>query len=418
MRELHVVAVSEDGRYAVLATSPEAARGGFRIALDATLAAALRGERLRPGQPEPPASTLTPKDIQARLRTGESADAIARSAGVPVARVERFAGPVLSEMARVIDAARQTRVARSRRGTSALPLGDAVAHNLDATGTVRPDSVAWTSLREEEGSWVVTVSWVARARQRSCSWRYDPADRSLVAVDGPSGALAHVADTAVPDHPRRRTTGAASGSAGRAAAGAASVPAKAAGQKAVGQKAARPRQAVQVKAVQVKAVRVKAVQVKAVPVRAARNAAATSVKAVSPAKASATKAATPAKEQPSVGGAPGRGARRKTALVKTTPVKTTPVKTTPVKTTPVTAKLHKANARQASPRKAGSLLIDPPNPRRAKVAPTLSIVQDPDRAVRGAQSARNGVRGRAAVPAWADVLLSTSPRTDEPGPDR
>ncbi|MBC7677751.1 MAG: DUF3071 domain-containing protein, partial [Pseudorhodobacter sp.] len=66
MRELHVVALSEDGRHAVLATTPDAGRGGFRLALDDTLAAALRGELNRPGDTAR-GSDLSVKDIQNRL---------------------------------------------------------------------------------------------------------------------------------------------------------------------------------------------------------------------------------------------------------------------------------------------------------------------------------------------------------------
>ena len=84
MRELHVVAVSEDGRHIVLAGTKGATKGGFRVALDARLLAAVRGELPRPGEPEVRPSTLTPREIQDRLRAGESEEQIARSAGVPV----------------------------------------------------------------------------------------------------------------------------------------------------------------------------------------------------------------------------------------------------------------------------------------------------------------------------------------------
>jgi len=95
VRELHVVSVSEDGRH-VLLSARKAAAGEFRVALDSRLAAALRGELPRPGETTAPVISLTPKEIQSRLRAGESSEQIAASAGVPVARVERFAGPVLS----------------------------------------------------------------------------------------------------------------------------------------------------------------------------------------------------------------------------------------------------------------------------------------------------------------------------------
>ncbi len=95
MRELHVVATSEDGRHVVLATRRNASTGQYRVAVDDRLAAALRGEA--PAPDVAPSAPLSPRDIQRRLRAGESVEQIARSAGVPVERVERYAGPVLAE---------------------------------------------------------------------------------------------------------------------------------------------------------------------------------------------------------------------------------------------------------------------------------------------------------------------------------
>ncbi len=191
MRELHVVALSEDGRSVVLATSPDATRGGFRVLVDERLAAAVRGDLGRPGATRPPGQELTPKEIQARLRAGESPEQIAHTAGVDLGRVERFSGPVLSERARVIDAVQAAVLERPRSGASALPLGEAVQAHLDAQPHLREDSVQWTARREADGAWVVELSWVARGRTRAAAWRWDPAERTVVPEDPASAALAH-----------------------------------------------------------------------------------------------------------------------------------------------------------------------------------------------------------------------------------
>ena len=115
MRELFVVGLSEDGRSVVLATTRDASNGGFRVAVGERLAAAIRGDLPRPGELVVRDSALTPKQIQAQLRAGASPEEIALEAGVAVARVERFSGPVLSERARVIDAARAAHLVRGRQ---------------------------------------------------------------------------------------------------------------------------------------------------------------------------------------------------------------------------------------------------------------------------------------------------------------
>lgn len=261
MRELHVVALSEDGRHAVLATTPGAGRGGFRLALDDTLAAALRGELNRPGDTAARGSDLSVKDIQNRLRAGESADDIARSAGLPLARVERFAGPVLSERARTIDAARAAHVSRGRRGRSLLPLGEAVDAALDASSGLRQDSVEWSTRRDDEGRWVVSVSWVARARSRTASWTWHPASRVLTAADPASAAMGH-------SGPALRSA-AQPKAAPRKAIATKTAPTKAAPRKAAATKAA-PRKSAATKTTPTKATPPQAAPVKAAPAQGTR----------------------------------------------------------------------------------------------------------------------------------------------------
>jgi hypothetical protein len=190
VRELHVVAVSEDGRHVVLAARKGATKGEFRVPLDERLSAAVRGDLPRPGEAEP--AVVTPKEIQSRLRAGESPEEIAASAGVPVSKIERYAGPVLSERERVLDQARAGFVTRSRLGESSLPLGEAVARHLSETTGVRLETVSWSTRREESGTWLVELAYVSQARRRGATWRYDGVRREVTAVDSLAAALAHV----------------------------------------------------------------------------------------------------------------------------------------------------------------------------------------------------------------------------------
>lgn len=205
MRELHVVALSDDGRSVLLATSRDARTGGFRVKIDDRLAAALRGELARPGEAAVRDTSVSPKEIQYRMRAGESAEQIAAAAGVPVARVERFAGPVLAERERIIDQARAASLSRGRLGPSRLSLGDAVAAALASTPSLRADSVTWAARRLDSGHWLVQLSYVARARARAASWVLDPSTRSLAATDPASAALGHAGDEAAGRSARRAT---------------------------------------------------------------------------------------------------------------------------------------------------------------------------------------------------------------------
>src|SRR5659263_695795 len=114
MRELRLVAVSDDGSHLVV-RSNEPDGEQFRLPLDERLRAAVRRDVPRLSQLEiRRESSLTPREIQARLRAGESPEDVAHAAGVPVERVTRFEGPVLAE--------RQRRVEEARAATPHLSL--------------------------------------------------------------------------------------------------------------------------------------------------------------------------------------------------------------------------------------------------------------------------------------------------------
>jgi hypothetical protein len=225
VRELYVVAVSDDGKHLLVSTS-KTLRGAFLLPLDARLRKAVAGElqppkRAEPVEPaeppetaEPPAeSALSPREIQARLRAGHTPQRVARAAGVPVERVTRFYGPVLSERARVVDEVRSATLTRARRGASAAPLGDAVAANLTARNVPVPTPEQWTAFRRADGTWVVRLEVESRGRKRRAEWRWDPAARTVSAADTYAADLAHV-DAPLP----RRRAATRAGSASRARA--------------------------------------------------------------------------------------------------------------------------------------------------------------------------------------------------------
>ena len=81
MQELRLVAVSEDGTYLVLAGTGRGTR--FMLPVDDRLRAAVRGQFSRLGQYEIEVENpLRPKEIQARIRAGETAESIAQAAGI------------------------------------------------------------------------------------------------------------------------------------------------------------------------------------------------------------------------------------------------------------------------------------------------------------------------------------------------
>ncbi|ELP64460.1 septation protein SepH [Streptomyces turgidiscabies] len=185
MPELRVVAVSNDGTRLVLKAADSTE---YTLPIDERLRAAVRGDRPRLGQIEIEVeSHLRPRDIQARIRAGASAEEVAQLAGIPVDRVRRFEGPVLAERAFMAERARKTPVRRP--GENAGPqLGEAVQERLLIRGAEK-DTVQWDSWRRDDGTWEVLLVYLVAGEPHSASWTYDPPRRLVQAVDEEARSL-------------------------------------------------------------------------------------------------------------------------------------------------------------------------------------------------------------------------------------
>ncbi|MET7716912.1 septation protein SepH [Streptomyces sp. NPDC005407] len=185
MPELRVVAVSNDGTRLVLKAADSTE---YTLPIDERLRAAVRNDRARLGQIEIEVeSHLRPRDIQARIRAGASAEEVAQLAGIPVDRVRRFEGPVLAERAFMAERARKTPVRRPGENTGPQ-LGEAVQERLTLRGAEK-DTVQWDSWRRDDGTWEVLLVYRVAGEPHSASWTYDPPRRLVQAVDDEARAL-------------------------------------------------------------------------------------------------------------------------------------------------------------------------------------------------------------------------------------
>ncbi|MFE7974238.1 septation protein SepH [Streptomyces shenzhenensis] len=196
MPELRVVAVSNDGTRLVLKAADSTE---YTLPIDERLRAAVRGDRPRLGQIEIEVeSHLRPRDIQARIRAGASAEEVAQLAGIPVDRVRRFEGPVLAERAFMAERARKTPVRRPGENSGPL-LGEAVQERLLLRGAEK-DTVQWDSWRRDDGTWEVLLVYRVASEPHSASWTYDPPRRLVQAVDDEARSLIGESDDlAVPE---------------------------------------------------------------------------------------------------------------------------------------------------------------------------------------------------------------------------
>ncbi len=184
MQELRFVAVSEDGRYAVLAVPGRSAR--FTLPIDERLRAVALGQTSRLAQYEIEVeSPLRPKEIQARMRAGETAEEIADAAGIAVERVRWFEGPVLAERAYMAD---QAQIASVRRLGESIPstpgprLGEIVSQRMTALGA-DPEDAQWDAKKRGDGSWLVELSFTSAGRLHIAEWVFDPRRRHVLPSD-------------------------------------------------------------------------------------------------------------------------------------------------------------------------------------------------------------------------------------------
>jgi hypothetical protein len=174
MVHLTLAGVSDDGKRLLLVSD---AGVEFTLDIDPRLRAALRGDHARIGQLEIQMdSTLRPRDIQARIRAGETPEAVAQAAHTTVEKIMAFAAPVLAERQHVADRAQRSSVRRrssdAGSGGGARTLGDVVAHHLRSLN-VDPETVEWDAWRREDGRWSLTGDYASSKRTGSAHFTYD-----------------------------------------------------------------------------------------------------------------------------------------------------------------------------------------------------------------------------------------------------
>lgn len=179
MEDLTPTGLSKDGRMLLL-VSEEGAE--FTVRVDHRLRSALKGDLARLGQLEMTMeSTLRPRDIQTRIRAGESAEEVAAAAGTTVDKIMGFAGPVLAERAHIAESAQASSVRRrSGESSGARVLSESAVGHLRTMGT-RPEDVAWDAWQRDDGRWAIVADYVADNRPRHAEFTYDAPGRYVVA---------------------------------------------------------------------------------------------------------------------------------------------------------------------------------------------------------------------------------------------
>ena len=198
-QDLTLVGLTEDKQKLVLVSD---AGEEFTLPADARLRAALRGEHARLAQLEiTMESALRPRDIQARIRAGETPESVASAAQTTIEKIMGYATPVLAERAHVADRAQRASVRRKGTDGPARLLGDAVAERLRARN-VDPSSVEWDAWRREDGRWTLVADYRSGESSRHAEFVFDAPGRYVVAEDDEARWLVGEQSTSKGPQPR------------------------------------------------------------------------------------------------------------------------------------------------------------------------------------------------------------------------
>lgn len=170
MAHLNLTGTDRDGRCVLLVDSQG---NEYTVVIDAALRAAVNRDRVRqPKQESRMESALRPREIQARIRAGETVEQVAEVARTSVERVMPFATPVLAERAHMAERAQLASIRRRGGDAGARTLGEAVAEHLRADN-IDPEGVEWDAWRREDGRWTLTALYDTPGRTGLGTFTFD-----------------------------------------------------------------------------------------------------------------------------------------------------------------------------------------------------------------------------------------------------
>jgi hypothetical protein len=178
MTELRLTGKSEDGSHINLVDNHGTE---FSLRISDTLRATVNQPRLSSVPSIDAVETISVKEIQRRLRAGDSFEQIARDGQITVEKVERFSGPIMQEREYILDRAREL-VMRKDVHRIEMTFRDVVLAKLAPRG-VDTDEVNWNTWRLADGTWHIELHYPNRDGNGVATWNFDLSRRALGATD-------------------------------------------------------------------------------------------------------------------------------------------------------------------------------------------------------------------------------------------
>lgn len=154
----------------------------YTLDVDARLRTALRGDDAGTGKMERKMdSALRPRDIQARIRAGESAEDLAAGSGTPIEKILPYAAPVLAEREHMAVRAQASSV-RRQHDTGARTLGEAVEQQMHAWEADH-EAIVWDAWQREDRRWILVATFDTPHRAGIGQFVFDPRGNYVTCSD-------------------------------------------------------------------------------------------------------------------------------------------------------------------------------------------------------------------------------------------
>ena len=178
MSELRLTGKTPDGLHLALTNTDG---DEFTLRISDTLRATVNQPRLTAVNSEDQSEEMSVKEIQRRLRNGESMESIAREGNISVDKVKRFAGPILQERLFIINMVHEISL-RKESAREESEFLQVIEAKLSARG-VDIDELAWQTWRASDGTWTIELIFPNRDGSGKAQWSFDQSKRTLAPLD-------------------------------------------------------------------------------------------------------------------------------------------------------------------------------------------------------------------------------------------
>ena len=177
MTELRFIGKSDDGTHLNLQDGDD---NEFTVSISDALRTSINQPHLM-SVPEQSGESISIKEIQRRLRSGELPEVLARENNISLDKIERFSGPILQERIYIIDQAQQIPV-RKEGGRDAVTLLGVVLSRL-APRNIALSDLSWLTWRLEDGTWSIELHYPHTSGRGVAQWSFDPTRRLVSSLD-------------------------------------------------------------------------------------------------------------------------------------------------------------------------------------------------------------------------------------------